>query len=186
MTSRDQILNAFVVARMGKLWSVLGWTTFKTLRRLGFAPNWTDHLIGQTSLIIRCWYPFSLVLWPLLVITDMALLLGALSEMWHWRWKHETMRFVRKSADDADVDNAVLQYWIAWQFMPTPISYLARHVHAFAMMETFGSKRFKVQNKLAGAMFWKHRPEAHGDQDLAEVWRPWLEEFTWTRKQASQ
>ena len=35
------------------------------------------------------------------------------------------MRFVRRSTDDADVDNAVLQYWIAWALMPTPVAWVA-------------------------------------------------------------
>lgn len=182
MISRDQLLNAFVVCRAGRCWGPLFRTTVGLVMRLGFAPNWSDSLIGQTSLIIRSWYPFSILFWPVLFITDLMLVFGALADAIPWRWKHETFRFVRRTADDADVDNAVLQYWIAWQFMPTPVSWLARNLHAWLMPATFGTTKLGITNKLAGAMYWKHRPEANGDQDLAKLWHPWLEEFTWTKE----
>lgn len=182
MISRDQLINGFVLCRIGRSWRTLAETTIGVILRLGFAPNWRDHLIGQVSLIIRCWHPFSLLLWPVLFVTDLLLVFGALVEAIPWRWKHETMRFVRRSTDDADVDNAVLQYWIAWALMPTPVAWVARNLHAWAMPKTDGTIKLGIKNKLAGAMYWKHRPEAHGDQDLAKLWHPWLEEFTWTKE----
>lgn len=181
--SRDQLLNAFIVARFASDWRPLIATGLKLCLRLGFAPNWKDHLLGQSSLVIRCLYPLSLPLWPLLLLTDLLMLIGVLFDAAPFRWKHEAMRFVPRTADDSDCDNAVVQHFIAWRWMPTPVSMAARYFHSWAMPETLGTSRLGVGNRLSGAMFWKHRPEAKGDQDLAKLWRPWLEEFTWTKKQ---
>lgn len=175
--SRDQLLNAFVIARLGQDPGVLFATTCRLASRFLFTPN-GDWMIAQLSLVIRCWYPFSLILWPMLVITDLGLLFGAIAECVPWRWVPERKWFGRRNPNDADVDNAVLQYLIAWYWMPTPIAWLARHIHQRFMMKTEGSLSLKVENRLAGAMYWKHRPEAQGDQDLAKLWRGWLEEFT--------
>lgn len=181
MISRDQLMNAFVLCRVGHCWPQLAGTTFGVIKRLGFAPNWRDHMIGQASLIIRSWHPLSLPLWPLLFITDLFLVIGALADAIPWRWKHETVRFVRRSGDDADVDNAVLQYCFAELIMSTPVAWLARNLHAWLMPPTYGTTKLGIKNKLAGAMFWKHRPEANGNQNLAYLWQPWIEEFTWTK-----
>lgn len=178
--SRDQLINAFIIARLAKQLTALTATTCRVLLRFGFAPNW-DQMIAQSSLIIRCWFPLSLVLWPVLFVTDLFLVFGAIAEIIPYRWKHEARRFVHRNPNDADVDNAVVQYFIAWYWMPTPFSWLARMIHSGFMMKTEGSLSMGIKNRLAGAMAWKHRPEAYGDKGLAELWRGWLEEFTWTR-----
>jgi hypothetical protein len=181
--SRDQLLNAVVVSRIANDWRVLIITVLKTTMRLGFAPNWKDQCLGQSSLFIRCLFPLSIPLWPLLLITDLMLLIGVMFDAAPYRWKHEEVRFIKRTSDDSDVDNAVLQYFVAWRWMPTPISWAARFLHSWAMPETLGTGMLGISNKLAGAMLWKHRPGALGDQDLAQLWRPWIEEFTWTKKQ---
>lgn len=178
--SRDQLINAFVIARLANSLTALTATTWSLIKRFGFAPN-MDQMIAQSSVVIRCWYPASLILWPILFVTDLFLLIGAIAEIIPYRWKHELRRFVHRNPNDADVDNAVVQYFIAWYWMPTPVSWAARMIHSGFMMKTEGSLSMNIKNRLAGAMAWKHRPEAYGDKGLAELWRGWLEEFTWTR-----
>jgi hypothetical protein len=74
-------------------------------------PDWSPTFIGVYIRAFRAWY-----LWPLLLICDLELLFSAIKKL---KWGS-------KSGDDFNFISRILQ---AREFLPTPISYLARVVY---------------------------------------------------------
>lgn len=92
------------------------------------------------------------------------------------RWSHEERRFVRKSKDDADADNAVMRFILAYLVCPTPMSAIARQIRSALQNETYGQKP-EMRSKVTGALAWKHRLESGADPRMAELLSVFTEEF---------
>lgn len=199
LTTRDQLLSAFVLSRLSNNWRVLLHTTFALMMRVGFAQNTRstdgkiripDFMHPFLGLVIRSWFPLSLPLYPLLIIFDLCLLVGILLDCFGPTWVHEKKKFAKRNPNDTDDDNAVLQLAVAVKWMPTPISFLARKTHARFRPWSYGctdAETLDIAKKrphgsgthspVFGALRWKHRSESTGDPEVAALWKDSIERF---------
>lgn len=111
-------------------------------------------------------------LWPLLLVTDLGFLFGSLA-VW-----------TQTNPDDVDDLNNVVRLSQAWAVMPTPVSWLARRLYAKWRPKTYGSYVGEYQergqtykypgesNHIQGSLVWYFRPQALGNPEIAETYRP--------------
>jgi len=185
LTTRDQLLNAFVICWSTKERLVWLATLLRLLLRIGFAQNTRstdgsfrvpDPIHLWLDIPIRTMGPASYLFWPLLLVTDLIWVLQEIIEVLPLKWTHETKRFGKKTPDDADVDNAVMRFILAYLVCPTPFSWLARKIRSRWQHKTLGQKPW-MRSNLTGALHWKHRAESNADPMMAELLEPFTEEY---------
>lgn len=136
-----------------------------------FKPKLPDFAPQLLGLIIRSFYPYSLPLYPVLLITDLELLVdGSLKVLFQSK--------MRKMLN-GDQQNHVLCLIQAQYIMPTPVSALARWIYkrfSKKLSVTLGTSSYIPSNGVQSRLQWFFR-EAKGDPPLDLVFKPIVEKW---------
>ena len=188
-TSRDQIIPVIAYCAAYQDYARL-WRLFKaTLERGMFAQNVLDTgegetqrkvpdtMIGHLGLFIRAGGYWTAPLYPLLMVTDLADLVGTILEVVPVHWEETGKRLRSRDLGDVDDNNSIIAHLMAVKFKPTPISWLNRQVYAMTRPLNYGNTKLGESNRVMGALVWYHRREAGGNEEIAELYRPLIEEY---------
>lgn len=194
-TSRDQLVPviAYCAAYQDypRLWRLFS----KTAQRGFFAQNIIrngdgpktikvpDTMIAHLGLFIRAGGWWTAPLYPLLLVTDTIDLVGTILNTvpFHWETTNARMRFVKPK--DVDDNNTIIAQLVAAKFKPTPISWLNRQLYASTRGENLGNTEMGESNPVMGSLVWYHRLEGRGNPEMAELYRPLIEEYFSPRDQ---
>lgn len=131
-----------------------------------------DHLGEYLRALYMSGLKFLIILWPLLILTDLWAILGLILQ---WR-QYE-------NPDDCDEDNLIMHLLQAKHALPTPISWLHRYIYikyrpiAGFLDENKTVPLSKALTRLNGpqsALAWKHRPPTA--PDFLSVYKEYLDE----------
>jgi hypothetical protein len=187
--SRDQLVPVFAYCAAYEDYPRL-WRLFTTTAQRGFfAPNTTragaghkpnkmpDTMLGHLGLFIRAGGYWTMPFYPLLFLTDTVDLVGTLLHQIpvHWEQTNRRLRFTE--ARDVDDNNTIIQHLMAAHFKPTPISWANRQIYAFGRRLNNGNLYLGENNPVMGALAWYHRAEAGGNPEIAELYRPAIEQY---------
>jgi hypothetical protein len=188
-TSRDQLVPVIAYCGAYEDYPRL-WRLFKaTLKRGMFAQNtkragdgprsWKlpDTMIAHLDLFIRAGGPYTMPLYPLLLVTDTIDLAGTLLQLLPLHWEQTARRLRFKQPKDVDDNNVIISHLMAAAFMPTPISWLNRQLYAITRRQNLGNTVMGETNPVMGALVWYHRAEAGGNPEMAELYRPLVEQY---------
>lgn len=188
-TSRDQLIPVIAYCGAYRDYSRL-WRLFKAVAERGFfAQNVLDTgdgetvhkvpdtMIGHLGLFIRAGGWWTAPLYPLLFITDTADLLATIWESIPVHWEETGKRLRSRALGDVDDNNAIIAHLMAVKFKPTPISWLNRQVYSLLRPLNYGNTILGESNNVMGALAWYHRKEAGGNEGIAELYRPLIEEY---------
>ena len=188
-TSREQIvpLIAFCAAYQDY---ARRWRLFKATASRGlFAQNILrngegqkdkkipDTMLGHLGLFIRAGGTWTAPLYPLLFITDTADLLGTLFASIPIHWEESHLRLRWEEPRDVDDNNTIVAHLMAAHFKPTPISWLNRQLYSGLRAQNLGNTVLGESNPVMGALSWYHRREAGGNPEIAELYRPLIQEY---------
>ena len=188
-TSRDQLVPVFAYCAAYEDYPRL-WRLFKAAVKRGFfAQNTTragaghkankmpDTMIGHLGLFIRAGGYWTVPFYPWLIVTDSVDLLGTLIQQIpvHWEQTKRRLRFYEPR--DVDDNNAIIQHLLAANFKPTPISWLNRQLYATTRRINNGNIHLGETNPVMGALAWYHRSAGGGNPEMAELYRPVVEEY---------
>ena len=183
--SRDQAVPLVLGMGLYKCYSELWGFTLEWLKRFMWMTNYRENgsdprkdrnripdfapqLLGC---IIRSFYPYSLSLYPLLLITDLELLFSALIKVLG-------QNHMRKMLN-GDQQNYTLRLIQAQYFLPTPLSALARWIYASftgALDKSPKNPRYTPANGVQSRLQYFYREEK-GDPPLDIVFRPIVEKW---------
>jgi len=187
-TSRDQVVPVIAYCAAYKDYPRL-WRLFKSTMKRGFfaqnfirnGPNKTDYKLPDTmithlGLFIRAGGYWTAPLYPILFITDFIDLIGTIGRLApvHMRDGGD-LRW--KDLGDVDDNNTVISQLLAARFKPTPTSWLRRQIYAHWRPKNLGNTVLGEQNHVMGALAWYHRREAGGNPEMAELYRPLIEQY---------
>lgn len=188
-TSRDQLVPVFAYCAAHEDYPRLGRLFWASLKRGFFAQNTIraganqnerkvpDTLLGHLSLFIRAGGYWTAPFYPWLLVTDSVSLAGTLLQQIpiHYVTASGKLRF--KELRDVDDNNSIIQMLVAAHFKPTPISWLNRQVYAYTRRPNYGNTVLGERNPVMGALAWYHRAEAGGNPEMAELYRPLINEY---------
>lgn len=138
-TSRDALIPTLGALGINKQYRALGRLCWQLAKRGFTAPNvkhnWNrpgrkpfgDPFWGHITAVIRPWGRWAWPLYPLMLILDLTLLVGAIIDA-----------VKPLSADDSDDRNAINMHMMAVRWMPTPISFLSRMIYSKTRPMCFG------------------------------------------------
>jgi len=189
-TSRDQLVP--VIAYCGayedypRLWRLFKATLKRGLfaqntRRAGdhHPPHWKvpDTMIAHMDLFIRAGGYWTAPLYPVLLVLDTIDLIGTILQQIpiHWVQAAGQLRF--KEPRDVDDNNVIISHLMAATFKPTPISWFNRQLYSLTRRENFGNTLRGETNPVMGALVWYHRIEGNGNPEMAELYRPLIDEY---------
>lgn len=197
-TSRDQLLPVIAYCGAyqdyGRLWRLF----LATLKRGFFAQNtlrvgdgkksWKvpDSMHATIGLFIRAGGWYTAPLYPLLFVFDTAELVATLLTLVPVHWEEDNLRLRGREPRDVDDNNGIISHLMAVAFKPTPISWLNRQVYALTRTANYGNFVKGEKNPVMGALAWYHRIEGRGNPELAELYRPLVEEYLSPREQIEQ
>lgn len=188
-TSRDQVVPVIAYCGAYQDYARL-WRLFKaTAGRAFFAQNTLrigdgeverkvpDTMIAFIGLFIRAGGWYTAPLYPLLFLTDAIDLVGTVFNTIPLHW--DESRFQLRWAESRDVDdnNTIIAHLVAARFKPTPLSWLNRMLYAYTRQRNYGNSVLGEENAVMGALAWYHRLDAGGNPELAELYRPLIEEY---------
>ncbi|MGE0528435.1 MAG: hypothetical protein AB7P49_15300, partial [Bdellovibrionales bacterium] len=187
-TSRDQLIPVIAYCAAYADYPRL-WRLFKAVAKRGFfaqnfiknGPGKTqrkipDTMLGHLGLFIRAGGWWTAPLYPVLLITDSLRLVNTLMNLIPLHKKDGEATFRWKNMGDVDDNNTIISHLVAARFKPTPISWLDRQIYALTRPINYGNTILGETNPVMGALAWYHRPEAGGNPELAELYRPLVEE----------
>ncbi|NJM09737.1 MAG: hypothetical protein HC883_02235 [Bdellovibrionaceae bacterium] len=188
-TSRDQLVP--VIAYCGayedypRLWRLFKQTLKRGLfaqniKRAGDGPRkWKvpDTMIAHLDLFIRAGGKWTVPLYPLLLLTDTIDLVGTLLHQFPIHWEQTAKRLRFKEPRDVDDNNVIISHLMAATFKPTPISWLNRQLYSITRRMNNGNTIKGETNPVMGALVWYHRAENRGNPEMAELYRPLIEEY---------
>lgn len=188
-TSRDQLVPVIAYCGAYEDYARLGRLFKQTLKRGLFAQNtkragdgprsWKmpDTMLAHLDLFIRAGGWYTAPLYPLLFVTDTVDLVGTLLQQVpiHWQQTARRMRF--KLPKDVDDNNVIISHLMAASFKPTPISWLNRQIYSITRRQNLGNTEKGEANPVMGALVWYHRTEAGGNPEMAELYRPLVEQY---------
>lgn len=188
-TSRDQLVPVLAYCAAYKDYARLGRLFLATLRRGFFAQNLLDigdneskrkipdTMLGHLGLFIRAGGEWTMPLYPLLYITDTIDLIGTVIEAIPLHWEETGKRLRLRDLGDVDDNNTVVAQLMAVKFKPTAIAWLNRQVYSLTRAANYGNTILGESNHVMGALSWYHRQEAGGNPEIAELYRPLIEEY---------
>ena len=197
-TSRDQLVPLIAYCGAYQDYPRL-WRLFKAVATRGFfAQNiyaigdgpqkWKipDTMLGTLGMFIRAGGWYTAPLYPLLLVADTADLIGTALNLIpiHWEERNKRLRF--KESRDVDDNNTIIIHLLAANFKPTPMSWLSRQLYAWSRTPNNGNTIMGERNPVMGALTWYHRAEAGGNPELAELYRPMVEEYFSPRDEYQQ
>lgn len=188
-TSRDQLVPVIAYCGAYQDYPRL-WRLFKaTLKRGLFAQNtkragdgprrWKmpDTMLAHLDLFIRAGGYWTAPLYPLLFVTDTIDLIGTLLQQIPIHWEQTAKRLRFKEPRDVDDNNVIISHLMAATFKPTPISWLNRQIYSLTRRTNYGNTIKGETNPVMGALVWYHRFENRGNPEMAELYRPLIEEY---------
>lgn len=188
-TSRDQLVPVIAYCGAYEDYPRL-WRLFKATAKRGFfAQNiyrigegektWKvpDSMLGTLGLFIRAGGWYTAPLYPLLLVVDTADLIATALNLIpiHWEEKNKRLRF--KEPRDVDDNNTIIAHLMAAKFKPTPMSWLNRWLYSATRAPNNGNIVMGEHNPVMGALVWYHRSEANGNPEIAELYRPMIEQY---------
>ncbi|MBX3021183.1 MAG: hypothetical protein KF799_05845 [Bdellovibrionales bacterium] len=188
-TSRDQLLPVIAYCgayqdyeRLGRLFVAVAKRGFFAQNLFKIAdpelkPKIPDTMIGTLGLFIRAGGWYTAPLYPLLLVTDTGDLISTLLNLIPVHWEESNLRLRWKEPRDVDDNNTVISQLMAVAFKPTPISWLNRQIYAWTRSPNNGNLILGERNPVMGALVWYHRTEAGGNPEMAELYRPLVEEY---------
>lgn len=188
-TSRDQLVPVLAYCAAYQDYDRLERLFVATLKRGFFAQNFLnigdgetrrkipDTMIGHLGLFIRAGGYWTAPLYPLLLVTDSLELVATLIEAVPFHWEETNKRLRLRNPGDVHDNNTIIAHLVAARFKPTPISWLNRQIYALTRAQNYGNTILGESNPVMGALVWYHRPEAGGNPELAELYRPLIEEY---------
>lgn len=188
-TSRDQLVPILAYCAAYKDYPRL-WRLFKATATRGmFSQNYRrageghrdlkvpDTWLGHLSLFIRAGGYYTLPLYPLLMVTDTISLLGTILHQFPLHFEQTAKRFRLKGPGDVDDNNAIIYHLVAAHFKPTPISWAHRQFYALTRSANNGNYLLGESNPVMGALVWYHRKQNRGNPEMAELYRPLIEQY---------
>jgi hypothetical protein len=188
-TSRDQLIPVLAYCAAYQDYPRL-WRLFKATAARGFfAQNVLDTgedetvhkvpdtMIGHLGLFIRAGGWWTAALYPVLFLTDAADLAATVWEAIPVHWEETGKKLRSRDLGDVDDNNAVIAHLMAAKFKPTPLSWLNRQIYATLRPINYGNTKLGESNPVMGALAWYHRAEAGGNEEIAELYRPLVEEY---------
>jgi len=188
-TSRDQIVPVIAYCAAYHDYARL-WRLFvATAKRGFFAQNILDTgegetkvkvpdtMIGHLGLFIRAGGEWTAPLYPLLFITDTVDLIGTIIDVIPLHWEETGKKLRSRDLGDVDDNNTIIADLLAARYKPTPISWLNRQIYALTRPINYGNTVLGESNPVMGALAWYHRTEAGGNEEIAELYRPLVEEY---------
>lgn len=188
-TSRDQLIPLFAYCAAYEDYPRL-WRLFKASAKRGFFAQNTiraganhperkmpDTILGHVGLFIRGGGYWTMPFYPLLLVTDTVDLLGLLIQQIpvHWEQTNKRLRFYQPK--DVDDNNAIIYHLVAANFKPTPISWLTRQLYSVTRRANYGNYLLGEPNHVMGALAWYHRVQGRGNPEMAELYRPVVEQY---------
>lgn len=188
-TSRDQLVPVIAYcaayADYPRLWRLFGAVAARGFFAQNFIENgpgktqikMPDTMLAHLGLFIRAGGDYTLPLYPLLLVTDTIHLIGTLISILpiHISDGGKDIRF--KEMRDVDDNNKIIAHLMAAKFKPTPISWLDRQIYSLTRPMNFGNTVMGETNPVMGALVWYHRLEAGGNPEIAELYRPLIQEY---------
>lgn len=188
-TSRDQLVPVIAYCAAYQDYERLARLYQATASRAMFAQNILragdghkeakvpDTMIGTLGLFIRAGGWWTAPLYPVLFVTDAADLMATILNVipLHWEESHHRLRLTEQR--DVDDNNTIIAHLVAAHFKPTPLSWLNRQIYALTRPLNYGNTEFGESNPVMGALTWYHRREAGGNPEIAELYRPSVEEY---------
>lgn len=188
-TSRDQMIPVVAYCAAFQDYQRL-WRLFKATAMRGFfaqnllrigddpqAPKIPDTWLGHLGLFIRAGGWWTAPLYPLLFVTDTIDLAGTILAVIPIHYEERTGILRLSEPRDVDDNNTIISHLMALRFKPTPISWLNRQVYALTRPVNYGNLILGEANPVMGALAWYHRPSAGGNPEIAELYRPLIEEY---------
>lgn len=188
-TSRDQLVPLIAYCGAYRDHQRL-WRLFKAFAGRGFFSQNTkrageghrewkvpDTMIAHLGLFIRAGGWWTAPFYPLLLVTDAVELAGTLLQLIPVHWEQTNKRFRWVDLRDVDDNNAIVAHLLAAKFKPTPISWLDRQLYAYTRRINYGTTLLGESNPVMGAMAWYHRVGGGGNPEIAELYRPLIQEY---------
>ena len=197
--SRDQLIPLIIALSMGhkhKHWMLCRQTISAIIKRGFFAQNtrrgggdrgkWKlpDSMLPALSVMIRAFmwsYPVRRWQFALgqaaLYFTDWLLVIGSIAKVMPWRWSDSKYSFEPVTEDSVDDWTDVVVHLQAAYMAPTFVSEVARAIYAQKRPNNLGNSILKEENPVIGAIRWYTRPQANGNIELAEIFRPTITTF---------
>jgi hypothetical protein len=188
-TSRDQLIPVIAYCAAYQDYPRL-WRLFKATAMRGFfaqnllrigddpqAPKVPDTWLGHLGLFIRAGGWWTAPLYPLLFVTDSIDLAGTILAVIPIHYEERTGILRLSEPRDVDDNNTIIGHLMALRFKPTPISWLNRQVYALTRPVNYGNLILGETNPVMGALAWYHRSSAGGNPEIAELYRPLIEEY---------
>ena len=188
-TSRDQLVPVIAYCAAYEDYPRL-WRMFKATMSRGFFAQNTQHagqpqgakkipdtMIGHLGLFIRAGGNWTAPLYPLLFITDTADLIGTVINAIPLHWEESNLRLRWSEPRDVDDNNTIVAHLLAANFKPTPISWMNRQLYALTRPKNLGNTQLGESNTVMGTLAWYHREDAGGNPEIAELYRPLIQEY---------
>lgn len=188
-TSRDQIVPMLAYCAAYEDYPRL-WRFVKAAAKRGFfmqnvqrngdvPKEWKvpDTLVGHLGLFIRSGGAYTDPLYPLLFVTDSLDLVGTLLAQFPLHFVEAAKKFRMKEPRDVDDNNDIIAQLMAIHFKPTPVSWLNRQLYAMTRRWNYGNSKMGELNPVMGSLTWYHRSENLGNPEMAELYRPLIEQY---------
>jgi len=188
-TSRDQLLPVIAYCAAYEDYDRL-WRLFKAVSKRGFfAQNYVENGPGKTrrkmpdtmlthlSFFIRAGGPWTIPLYPVLLLTDSVRLAGTLLNLVPIHISDGGKRIRIKRRSDVDDNNRIIGHILAAEFKPTPVSWLDRMIYSWTRPKNLGNTLMGEANPVMGALVWYHRAEDGGNPEIAELYRPLIMKY---------
>lgn len=188
-TSRDQVVPVIAYCGAYQDYPRL-WRLFKATAKRGFfaqniirngggsqTPKIPDTMLGHLGLFIRAGGWYTAPLYPVLFITDFADLVATVLNAIPIQWQKNPGHLRLEELKDVDDNNTIIAHLMAVKFKPTPISWLNRQIYSISRGRNFGNIEMGESNPVMGSLVWYHRYEGRGNPEMAELYRPLIEEY---------
>lgn len=190
-TSRDQLIPVIAYCAAYEDYPRL-WRLFKAVAQRGmFAQNWIRIGEGETdkkipdpmhlnlAQFIRAGGWWTAPFYPLLFVFDSIELVGTLLSALPLHFKDDHWIPRRRTPNDVDDNNIIVQHLLAAVYKPTPISELNRYLYSITRPVNYGNTKLGEKNPVMGALRWYHRSEYGGEAnpEIAEIYRPLIEKY---------
>jgi hypothetical protein len=163
--SRDQQDALMVAAGHYKRKDVVYRTLKAQLSRFGRYQNKDWANLGTACVYIRALR--ARYLWPLLVMLDFGFVINAV-----FLWQRN-----RHDPDKVDDNNHIVRLQQAYQYMPTPVSWLARKLYKWIRPKNLGNTIKGETCPIMGSLAWYHRAENGGNPEIVEAYRPLIKRW---------
>lgn len=147
-------------------------------------PNWVDPRTtpvakklpdlldpGLWGIFLRSSKLLSIILYPLLMVSDLFSLLGVMISLWAPIMSDGTLNFRARNPNDVDDNNLNNVIMVAQYTLATPFSWFARKLYKKFRQSNNGNIQLGETNNILGAMMWYDKlPD--GNPEIVDLARP--------------